>query len=76
MEFIDYMNCLKLVGYYVCVKCLFWVLLDIIFERVKWWKNWLIFDYVVELILEGFNFGIEKLYEFNKIELLFEDMDE
>lgn len=66
---------LKLVGYYVCVKCFFWVLFDIVFERVKLWKNWVVLDYVVEFILEGLNFGVEKLYEFNKRELFFEDMD-
>ena len=50
--------------------------LDIILERAKRRKNRLIPDHVVESILEGSNLGIEKLYEFNKTESLFEDMDE
>lgn len=35
MEFRDYMYCLKIVGYYVCVKCLFLVLFGIVIERLK-----------------------------------------
>lgn len=76
LELIDYMNRLKSVGYHVRVKRLPRVPLDIILERAKRRKNRLIPDHVVESILEGSNLGIENLYEFNKTESLFEDMDE
>ncbi|XP_022790657.1 uncharacterized protein LOC111330122 [Stylophora pistillata] len=76
LELIDYMNRLKSVGYHVRVKRLPRVPLDTVLERAKRRKNRLIPDHVVESILEGSNLGIEKLYQSNKIESLFEDMDE
>lgn len=76
LELIDYMHRLKTVGYHVRVKRLPRVTLDIVLERAKLRKNRLVPNHVVKSILEGSNLGLEKLYEFNKRELLFEDMDE
>lgn len=74
-ELIDYMHRLKSVGYHVRVKRLPRVPLDTVLERAKLRKNRVVPDHVVESILEGSNRGLENLYEFNKRESLFEDMD-
>lgn len=76
LELIDYMNRLKSVGYHVRVKYSPRVPLDTVLERAKLRKNRFVPDHVVKSILEGSNLGIEKLYEYNKRESLFEDMDE
>ena len=75
LELIDYMHRLKSVGYHVRVKRLPRVPLDTVLERAKLRKNRVVPDHVVKSILEGSNLGVEKLYEFNKRESLFEDMD-
>lgn len=75
MELIDYMHRLKSVGYHVRVKRLPRVPLETVLERSKLRKNRVVPDHVVKSILEGSNLGLDKLYEFNKREFLFEDMD-
>ena len=75
LELIDYMHRLKSVGYHVRVKRLPRVAVDTVLERAKLRKNRIVPEHVVKSILEGSNLGVEKLYEFNKRELLFEDMD-
>lgn len=75
LELIDYMHRLKSVGYHVRVKRLLGVPLETVIERAKLRKNRVVPDHVVKSILEGSNLGLEKLYEFNKREALFEDMD-
>lgn len=75
LELIDYMHRLKSVGYHVRVKRLPRVPLDTVLERAKLRKNRIVPDHVVKSILEGSNLGLEKLYEYNKAESLFEDMD-
>ncbi|XP_078362734.1 uncharacterized protein LOC144646901 [Oculina patagonica] len=75
LELIDYMHRLKSVGYHVRVKRLPRVPLETVLERAKLRKNRLVPNHVVKSILEGSNNGLEQLYEFNKREALFEDMD-
>lgn len=75
MELIDYMHRLKSVGYHVRVKRLPRVPLETVLERSKLRKNRVVPDHVVKSILEGSNLGLDKLYEFNKREFLFEGMD-
>lgn len=75
MELIDYMHRLKSVGYHVRVKRLPRVPLETVLERSKLRKNRVVPDHVVKSILEGSKLGLDKLYEFNKGEFLFEGMD-
>lgn len=75
LELIDYMHRLKSVGYHVRVKRLPRIPLDTVLERAKLRKNRVVPNHVVKAILEGSNLGLEKLYEFNKREELFEDID-
>ncbi|XP_068678358.1 uncharacterized protein [Montipora capricornis] len=75
MELRDYMHRLKTVGYHVRVKRLPPVSLGTVIERSKRRKNRIVPDHVVKSILEGSNLGLDQLYEFNKRESLFEDMD-
>ena len=75
MELIDYMHRLKSVGYHVRVKRLPRVPFETVLERSKLRKNRVVPDHVVKSILEGSKLGLDKLYEFNKREFLFEDMD-
>ena len=75
MELIDYMHRLKSVGYHVRVKRLPRVPLGTVLERSKLRKNRVVPDHVVKSILEGSKLGLDKLYEFNKGEFLFEGMD-
>ena len=75
LELIDYMHRLKSVGYHVRVKRLPRVAVVTVIERAKLRKNRIVPNHVVKSILEGSNLGLEKLYEYNKRESLFEDMD-
>lgn len=75
LELRDYMHRLKSVGYHVRVRRLPRVPFDTVLERSKQRKNRIVPDHVVKSILEGSNFGLEKLFEFNKTESLFVDMD-
>ena len=75
MELIDYMHRLKSVGYHVRVKRLRRVPLETVLERSKLRKNRVVPDHVVKSILEGSKLGLDKLYEFNEREFLFEGMD-
>ena len=69
------MHRLKSVGYHVRVKRLPRVPLETVLERSKLRKNRVVPDHVVKSILEGSKLGLDKLYEFNKREFLFEGMD-
>lgn len=75
LELQDYMHRLKLVGYNVRVKRLPRVPFSTVLDRSKRRKNRIVPDHVVKSILKGSNLGLDQLYELNKKESLFEDID-
>lgn len=76
LELIDYMQRLKTGGYVIRVKRLPPVPLDLIMQRSKNRLNRQVPDHVVSSIYYGAKEGLESLYEFNKDNSLFDDIDD
>lgn len=76
LELIDYMQRLKNGGYVIRVKRLPKVPLDLILKRSKNRLNRLVPEHVVSSIYTGSAEGLDRLYDFNKTNSLFEDIDE
>ena len=75
LELIDYMTRLKVRGYTIRVRRLPYIPLERVLEQAKQRKNRQIPSHVVESIYEGSYAGLEKIYQFNRCDNLFQDIE-
>lgn len=75
LELVDYLQRLKTGGYVIRIKRLPHIPLDVVLERAKHRKNRLVPEHVVKSIYYGSKEGLDGLYNFNKDNRLFEDID-
>ena len=75
IELIDYMARLKVSGYTIRVRRLPYIPLDRVLEQAKQRKNRQIPSHVVSSIYKSSYSGLEKIYQFNACDHLFEDVE-
>lgn len=75
LELIDYMTRLKIRGYTIRVRRLPYIPLGRVLEQAKRRKNRQIPSHVVESIYEGSYAGLEKIYQFNRCDNLFQEVE-
>lgn len=75
LELIDYMARLKVNGYTIRVRRLPYTPVERVLEQAKQRKNRQIPSHVVASIFEGSCSGLEKLYQYNRCDNLFEDVE-